>query len=156
MTYCKYLIVNSSFVLVLGLLSISNCHAMAVEKRFDDVTIHFSVFNSSFIKPDIAKIYGLVRSKERALVNIAVTQNNPDPTIAKPTIKAIVTGYFTNLMSQKTQLKFQEIHEQSATYYLAGFRFTNEEIVHFTIQVQPDPNKPARKVKFSRKMYIDQ
>ena len=32
-----------------------------VQQRFGDYSVHYSVFNSSFIEPDIAAAYGLTR-----------------------------------------------------------------------------------------------
>ena len=42
------------------------------KQSFGDLDVHYSVFNSSFIQPDIAAAAGLTRSKTQGVVNVAV------------------------------------------------------------------------------------
>jgi len=116
--------------------------------------VHFSVFNSSFISPEIAQANNIVRGKDRAIINIAVVKISPDgDTHGLP---AVVKGHAANLMQQQKKLKFAEINEQNAVYYLASTRFTNEEVLNFEISVKPDPNKAPFIVKFTKTLYVDQ
>jgi len=122
-------------------------------QEFGDYKVYFSVFNSSFIQPDIAQAYNLTRGKDRALVNIALVKKKDvgDTEGLATTIK----GHSQNLMQQRRDLEFMEINEQSAVYYLAPVRFTNEEILHFTIEVKPNANSRPMTVTFSKKLYVD-
>jgi hypothetical protein len=52
-------------------------------------------------------------------------------------------------------LKFIEISEGDATYYLAPFVFNNEEILHFDIQVSADENAKPMKFTFTRTLYTE-
>lgn len=115
--------------------------------EFGEYKVFFSVFNSSFIPPKIAEIYNLRRAKDRALVNIAVLKGN-----ATQGSKALVKGHFRNLLQQSRELEFSEIQEQNATYYLASFHFTSEDILNFEIDVQPEASETSHTVSFSRKM----
>ncbi|GAA6151685.1 DUF4426 domain-containing protein [Pseudoteredinibacter isoporae] len=119
-------------------------------EEFGEYKVFFSVFNSSFIPPDIAKAYDLVRGANRALVNIAVLKNG--------NIRggsAQVTGEFKNLIQQTRQLVFKEIKEQNAVYYLAPLRFDNEEVLHFHITVTPEGSEKSHSFRFHRKMNTD-
>ncbi|MEC8427261.1 MAG: DUF4426 domain-containing protein, partial [Pseudomonadota bacterium] len=62
-------------------------------------------------------------------------------------------GSATNLMQQQTQLEFVEIKEPDTVYYLAPFRFINEEIVHFDLNIQVEGENYD--VKFTKKLYVD-
>ncbi len=122
-------------------------------KQFTQHTAHYSVFNSSFITPEIAKVYNIVRSKDQALINIALTDNQ-QPTAGG--VKADVTGSVSNLMSQKIPLNFIEVREQNTLYYLAAFHISNAETLNFDIEIKSNSAQPAYQVKFSRTLYHDE
>lgn len=122
-------------------------------QEFGDYKVYFSVFNSSFIQPDIATAYNLTRGKDRALVNIALVKK--DGLGDTEGLAANIEGFSQNLMQQRHDLEFMEVNEQNAVYYLAPLRFINEEILHFTILVKTSDNRPPLEVKFSKKLYTD-
>jgi len=122
-------------------------------KVFGDYDVHYNVLNSTFISPEVAKAYGIVRGKNRALINIAVRRRlDKGVTTAK---KAIVNGNSSDLI-HTAALKFDEIVEQEAIYYIAELRFNNKELRTFTINIQPDPNIAPYTLKFSKTLYVDQ
>lgn len=143
-------------LIVLTILTLTNGLAVAdiqTEKTFGNYVVHYSVFNSSFIDTNIAKAYEIVRSKEKVLINIAVIDHrHPEKPIP---VKAHIKGYAANLMSQQIKLEFDEIREKKAIYYLANLRVSNHEVFHFTIDIQPDPNKPPFSLNFTRTLYKD-
>ena len=44
-------------------------------KQYGDTRVYYSVFNSSFVAPDIASLHKLTRGRDKGLVNIAVVPN---------------------------------------------------------------------------------
>lgn len=122
------------------------------KKVFGQYDVHYSLINSTFISPEVAKNYGIVRGKKRALLNIAVRKRLADGTTQKK--KAIVRGTSTDLI-HSAQLEFREFEEKGAIYYLAEVRFTNMEMRSFNIKVQPDPNIAPYTLKFSQTLYVD-
>ncbi len=123
------------------------------QQTFAGYEIVYSAFNSSFISPEVAATYHIIRGKDRGLVNIAVLKTGADVNIGgKP---ALVTGYVSNILGQRQQLAFVEVNEGTATYYLAPFRFQNEDFMTFKIRVQQDPDKPADELSFQRTFYRD-
>ncbi|MGV8835229.1 DUF4426 domain-containing protein [Cellvibrio sp.] len=122
-------------------------------EKFGVYTVHYNVFNSTDIPAKMAEAYKLVRGKDRALVNISLTKTeNGSTTLGLP---AIVSGASKNLMQQKQALKFIEIKEGDATYYLAPFVFNNEEVLHFDIQVSADANTKPMSFTFNRTLYTE-
>jgi len=110
-------------------------------------------FNSSFITPAIAQTYNITRGKDRAIINIAVVETSSSgDTHGLP---AVVKGEVANLMQQQRTLKFTEIREQDAVYYIASTRFSNEEVLNFDISVKPDPNKKPLSLRFTKTLYVD-
>ncbi|MBB6519905.1 DUF4426 domain-containing protein [Pseudoteredinibacter isoporae] len=155
MRYTKPSLLSVFLGLLIYCLSI-NSHAQEARElgkpyeEFGEYKIFFSVFNSSFIPPEIAKAYELVRGSNRALVNIAVLKNGQIRGS-----KAAVSGEFKNLIQQTRELEFKEIKEQNAVYYLAPLRFDNEEVIHFNITVTPEGSEESHSFSFHRKMNTD-
>ncbi|MEX1033739.1 MAG: DUF4426 domain-containing protein [Cellvibrionaceae bacterium] len=120
--------------------------------RFSDHTVYHSVFNSTMVKPDVANLHRITRGKDRMLVNVALVTNGS----TDGGLSARVSGSATNLMQQKKELAFKAIVEGDVTYYLAPLRITNEEIMHFALEVTPEGAAEPYTVKFSKKLYVDQ
>lgn len=118
---------------------------------FGDYRVIYSVFNSEFIKPEIAQHYKLVRAKDRVFVNISVVKKTGDD---KHGLASEVSGSATNLMQQSKSLKFMEIREGDAVYYLAPMRFEHEDTLTFKVEVTlPDDREET--VTFRRKLQKD-
>lgn len=118
-------------------------------QKVGDRQVHYSVFNSTFLQPDIAKYYELVRAGNQVLINIAVQDLEGNP------VAATVTGFAENLMQQKKTLSFKTIEEPGAIYALASLRTTNEEVFDFHISWQ-EPGREIRTIRFTRKLYTEQ
>jgi hypothetical protein len=58
--------------LTLGAALCSASTARAETRRFGAFEVHYSVFTSSFLQPGIAAAYGIVRARDRAVLNVAV------------------------------------------------------------------------------------
>lgn len=141
------------FILFLGLLTFVAFNARAESERFGDYTVHYSVFNSTFLEPDIAQAYNLVRARDRTLVNVSIIRtDNGGTTLGLP---ARVSGAASNLMQQRQSLEFKEISEGEATYYIAPLRHTNEETFNLTVEVQPSAGDGSFELQFSRKLYVE-
>ncbi len=122
------------------------------KKDFGKYEVHYSVINSTFLTPEVAKAYGITRGKDRAIVNIAVREKRDEGgTAAK---RAVVTGSSSDLI-HKTKLDFHEIDERDAIYYIAELRIANKEKRDFRIKVQPDPNRPPFSLNFNKTLYTD-
>jgi uracil phosphoribosyltransferase len=99
------------------------------QEVFGDVTVHYNTFNSTFLQPDIAKAAELVRSKNQGVINVSVLK------AGKPLV-AQVTGTVKDLTSQAVPLKFKQVTEQGAIYYIAQYPVEQQETRTFEIKVQ--------------------
>ncbi|AVO61797.1 DUF4426 domain-containing protein [Pseudomonas chlororaphis] len=99
------------------------------QEVFGDVTVHYNTFNSTFLQPDIAKAAELVRSKNQGVINVSVLK------AGKPLV-AQVTGTVKDLTSQSVSLKFKQVTEQGAIYYIAQYPVEQQETRTFEIKVQ--------------------
>ena len=122
--------------------------AVAERKQsFGDLDVHYSVFNSSFLQPDIAAAAGLTRSKTQGVVNVAVLKAGKAST-------AQVGGQVKNLLGQVTPLSFKQVTESGAIYYLAQFPFSSREVLSFTLEVQQGGNPHS--FSFNQEMFPDE
>ncbi len=119
-------------------------------QEFDKYSVHYTVFNSTFVKPNIAAIHGIKRSQYENLINISVV-----PKGEYGGLPAKVWGTTTNLMQQQKQLKFIEIKEETATYYLAPVPINNKEVIHFDLNVTPDGEKDPLNLTFTKTIYAE-
>lgn len=110
--------------------------------------VHYIVVNSTFFSPEIAREYGIVRSKYNALVNISVLESD--------TQKAQIVGMegsATNLLGTEKALTFKRVQEGEAIYYLAVLPFRDQETYRFAIRIQR--GNDSQTLKFQQKMYVD-
>jgi hypothetical protein len=96
---------------------------------FGDVTVHYNTFNSTYLTPDIAKAAELIRSKNQGVINVSVIKSG------KPLV-ADVSGTVKDLTSQSVPLKFKQVTEQGAIYYIAQYPVNQQETRTFEIKVQ--------------------
>lgn len=146
-------------LLSLLLFTVANAVAQPQSPTFTmagEYKIHHTVFNSSFLEPEIAAIYGITRGKDKAVINVAVTKiagsDGPSNSLGLP---VQVSGVARNLMQQSTQLAFQQVQEQNATYYIADFEFDDQEIMHFYLDVTLPEESGPKEIEFTKKLYQD-
>ncbi|MGH8354733.1 MAG: DUF4426 domain-containing protein [Pseudomonas sp.] len=136
----------------LALFVLALCLALpaAAERKqsFGELDVHYSAFNSGFLQPDIAAAAGLSRSKSKGVVNVAVLKaGQPTP--------AEVSGEVKNLLGQVHSLKFQQVKESGAIYYLAQFPFDQQEMLKFTLNVQAAGDAP-HSFSFDQEFFPDE
>ena len=122
--------------------------AVETQRQFADYTVYWSIFDSTFVTPEVAAAHGIKRSQYENLLNVSVV-----PVGSGAAVAAKVNGSRTNLMQQQRKLVFQEIKESDARYYLAPMTVTSEEVVHVELQIQPEGSEEILTVKFSTTLY---
>ncbi|WP_096085638.1 DUF4426 domain-containing protein [Agaribacterium haliotis] len=147
----KLLAAWCAILLVAAPAALADIKAPQSHSDFDQYSVHYSVFNSTFIPADVAKIYGIKRSAYESLINVSIYNNN------KPmqSIAADINGRVRNLLQQSKKLDFIEIKEKNAVYYIAPVRINGEEVVHFELKVTPDGSNETLNVNFNKKLYSD-
>lgn len=139
----------SLFLLVL--LSVSVRAEKFVED--DQYVVHYNAFNSTILKPEVAKAYDLMRSRQRAIMNIAVQRKMPDG--SRKAVMAQLQGYTGALGGSERPLDFKVVTEGDAIYYLAEFLIGNGEKLNFDIKVTPTPGSAPIRIAFSQEFFQD-
>jgi hypothetical protein len=127
--------------------------ATETSKDFGDYVVHFNALSTEELTPEIAQQYGIVRSKNRAMLNVTILRKGAGGMNAPVTGSVAATAI--NLTGQLKNLAFREITEGDAIYYIAEFAITDQETLIFTIDATPI-NEPSRfSVRYKRQFFID-
>ena len=112
--------------------------------------VHFSAQPTDQIPPEVARAYNIVRSKNRAMLNVSVLDENSGAAVtAKVTVKTV------NLTGQLKNVSMRKIEEQQAIYYIGETPVANRETLIFDISITPDGVTNAFDVRFKRQFYSD-
>lgn len=129
------------------LLSAATAAASAEQKQLiGPYEAHYSVVPTTFLRPEIAADYGITRSRDLALVNVAVVDPLSGPVTAR------VSGTVMDLLSQVRPLAFEEVVEGEAVYYLTTLRHEDQETLRFIIDVET-PDGGRHQLSFQQKLY---
>ena len=112
--------------------------------------VHFSAQSTDQLPPEVARAYNIVRSKNRAMLNVSVlTAENPTPVAAVVTVKTV------NLTGQLKNITMRQINEQDAIYYIGEVPVANRETLNFEISITPDGVNSPSIVRFHRQFFTD-
>jgi len=115
--------------------------------------VHYIAFTSTFLDPEVAKQYELVRSKALGVVNISVIKIDADG--QRNAVGAVVETKMSNEIQQQQFLSFQQVVEGQAIYYLAQIQFRQGEILTFDATVYPEGSVKPLKLRFTQNFYND-
>ena len=118
---------------------------------FGDYVVHFNALSTNMLPPSVTKQYGIKRSKNRGMINIAILTKLLGTT-GKP-VAAEVTASATNLTGQGRDIKLREIREGPAIYYIGEFPITNEETLRFAVNVKPQGSSEKYQVHFKQQFF---
>lgn len=139
-----YLLILS---LILGLVSSSQADAEQ-KQVLGSWDVHYIALNTTFLTPEVAKQYGIVRSRFNALINISVLDRTD-----KTAQSVILTGEAKNLIGVVKSLTFKEVTEGKAIYYLAVLPFSDLE--RYRISIDINDGLEQKTLKFQHKFYAD-
>ena len=127
--------------------------AGATSADIGDYVVHFSAQSTDQLPPDIARAYNIVRSKNRAMLNISIIRESDDaPVAGDVTVKTVnLTGQLKNV----TMRKIEEPGDPVAIYYIGETPVANRETLIFDITVQPEGTSTSSEVRFKRQFYTD-
>lgn len=134
--------------LVVFCLAIAAPSRAAQYETLGDWDVHYIVVNTSFLAPEVARAYGIQRSQFQGLVNISVLDTD-----SQEAQSVSVMGDATNLLGTKKELKFREVQEGDAIYYLAILPFRDQEQYRFNINVTHGNKQET--LKFKHKFYSE-
>jgi hypothetical protein len=98
----------------------------------------------------MAKHYGIPRSRDRGLVNLALERSG-----TMESVRAAVSGTATALSGEKKEIRFREIVEEGTVSYLGEFALAAPDSYTFTIAITPENATAPYTLKFTQDFVRD-
>ena len=120
------------------------------QKDIGDHVVHFSAFTTDQLPPEIARTYNIVRSQDRAMLNLSVISKEISASVpAQVEVKTV------NLTGQLKNVTMRRIDEQAAIYYIGETAVANRETLIFDITVTPEGVDRPSEFRFKREFFTD-
>ena len=108
--------------------------------------------NSIDLQPEIARGYGIRRSRNRGLVVLSPMRVQGG---SERAVSSVASGTVHNLIGHRQELEFRAIDEGQAFYLVAEYRISHHEFLHFTLELMPEGADTALPMRFSRQFFVD-
>lgn len=139
------------FPLLIALLYLPVNAGAQQSETFGPFELYYSVVNTTFLEPKVAAAYGITRGEKRAILNLAVREQLDAGSEAR---SVVLKGRTWDLI-QNQFLEFKEVREGKAIYYIAEFKFINEEWRFFEVDFRPEGADQTYTFKFKHQLYIN-
>lgn len=120
--------------------------------RVPGYVIHHNAFTTDTLAPEVARSYGLQRSKSRGMLNVSVIKEVPGTTGLPVSAKVQVSA--SNLTGQTREIPMREIHDGNSYYYIGDFRVADQETLSFTLEVTPQGEAKPFPAQLSQQFFI--
>lgn len=127
--------------------------AGATSADIGDFVVHFSAQSTDQLPPEVARAYNIVRSKNRAMLNISIIRKSDSKPVAGEV--SVKTVNLTGQLKTVTMRQIEEPGDVVAIYYIGETPVANRETLVFDIKVTPDGTDSASELRFKRQFYTD-
>lgn len=146
-------------LLLAVLLSLAGFSILASAEQsssFDDYVVHYNALTTDQILPSVARPYGILRSKNRVLVNIAVQKKVMGTPVQA--VEAVVSVSATNLSAQLKHVEMRLVSstgdaDSKAIYYIGELPISHEELVTFKVSVTPAGSDNTHQFDFRQQFF---
>jgi hypothetical protein len=122
-------------------------------KDFGDYVLYFNALNTDQLSPEIAREYGIVRSKSRAMLNVSIHRKRENG--QTEAVTGAVSASAINLNGQLETMTLREIREDVAIYYVGELAITDGEVLIYTIDATPSNEASRFTVRFKKQFFLD-
>ncbi len=127
--------------------------ATSSSRDFGDYVLYFNAIRTDSLTPEVAKSYNIVRSANRALVNISMVKKEAGTTGVP--VPGTVTAQAVNMNGQFKDLTLREVREGAAVYYIGDVAVAGDETLLFTVDATPVSATSPLSVRFQREFVAD-
>ena len=120
------------------------------KKSIPGYDVHYMAYTTAMLTPEIAKNYRIQRSKTLGIVSISMLESDSQKASA-----GLVRGEVRNSVGQLQKLDFQRVKEEQAIYYLATFRFADEETLRFKVELGPEKATKLHSIEFTQQFFVE-
>ena len=120
--------------------------AAATSADIGDHVVHFSAQSTDQLPPEVARAYNIVRSKNRAMLNVSIIRKSDSVPVGGEV--SVKTVNLTGQLKSVTMRKIEEPGDVVAIYYIGVTPVANRETLVFDIKVTPDGADSSSDVRF--------
>ena len=102
--------------------------------RYDEFELHHSIVYTTFVAPEVAAEYGIIRGADKAMLTLSVRDASSGDLAGRP---MQINGRTWDLITGGA-MDVREIREGRATYYIVPFEFLDREYRFFEFSFQPE------------------
>jgi hypothetical protein len=139
---------RASIGIVLALLPFAA--SSQYRQEFGNVVAHYSALSTERLLPEMAKQYGITRSRDRGLVNLAIERAG-----TTDSVRASVSGTATAISGEKKDIRFREIVEEGSVSYVGEFALNAPDTYTFTIAILAENATTPYTLKFTQDFVRD-
>ena len=123
-------------------------------KTFGQYVVHINGLTTDQLPQEVARGYSISRSKNRAMINISVLQEQDNHQIP---ITATINIATKNLSNQLKNVSLREIKEDNPTsvYYIGELAVSHEEMLIFDLDIRPTGSEELLQVRYRQKFYTE-
>lgn len=127
--------------------------AAAQSVRFGEYEVHYSVFPSTFLTPEVAAENNLRRSRSVGVVNISLMKRDENGHIR--TVQGQVQGQVLNEIRQTRFLAFRRIQEGDSVYFISEYQYRPGDVMTFQLTARPSGHNEDLPIRFSHTLFND-
>lgn len=116
--------------------------------------VHYNAVRTDQVSADIARAYGIERSKNKVLLNVSVLHKAPGSNAATAS-DASVDVLVRNLNGQIKDIQIRRIAEAAATYYIGEVAFSGSETLVFEIKATPSGSSAPIEATLTREFFAN-
>ena len=121
---------------------------------FGEYVVFFNALNTDQLTPDIAREYGIVRSKSRAMLNVSIHRKGDNG--STEAVTGNVTASATNLNGQLKTMTLREVREEAAIYYIGELAITDGEVLIYTVNAAPSSEDRPFTLRFKKQFFVEE
>lgn len=125
--------------------------AQADDYDAGDWVVHYTALATTELTPAIANAYGIARSPNRGLLNVAVIRKQAGSTGVPVPAQVVVTA--VNSLGQFKPLAMRRVDEPPAIYFMGEVTVADREVVTFELQVTPEGAKAPIRLRLQHQFF---
>jgi hypothetical protein len=122
-------------------------------KELGAYELHFNAVRADSVTPEVARAYGIERSKNRVMLNVTVLHK--EAANAKKAVEAAVAVDARNLNGQLKSMEMRRVNEGDAIYYIGETGISGSEILVFDIKATPANETAPITAQLRREFFAD-
>lgn len=123
-------------------------------KESGNYELHYNALRTDQLSAEVARAYGIQRSKNRVLLNVTMLRKDADQAPRKP-VEGAVTVDTYNLTGQLKDIQMRRVSEGDAIYYIGETGISGNEILVFDIKAIPMNEANALTAKLKREFFAN-